>query len=75
MDELNQRRMRKTISQVARESGQPEAAVRREMEEAIERAWRNPDRMARENFAALFGGRKPTPEEFILKVSREVAAG
>lgn len=63
--------MRKIYRQIARKYGVTVAEVKRDMQAAIDEAYKNP------NAAALDvrrNGDKPTPEEFIAHIARRVQA-
>ncbi|MDD3279143.1 MAG: hypothetical protein PHG16_09745 [Lachnospiraceae bacterium] len=63
------------LETVAKQHGVSVAEVRREMELSIAEAKNNPDTAKQAEFKKLFGDKTPTPEEFIMKISREVSKG
>jgi len=59
------------LKRVAKENGVSVAEVRMEMQKALDAAYENPDTKA--EWDKRFGvGVKPTIEEFILKIAKEV---
>lgn len=71
--ELELRKARRAIKEIARSEGVSEAQVRADMEEAILAAYNNPDPGPRAEWAeAPFAGRVPTVEEFILWMGSRV---
>ncbi|SHK78594.1 hypothetical protein [Hespellia stercorisuis] len=63
------------LEAVAKQHGVSVAEVRREMELSIAEAKNNPDPEKQAEFKRLFGDKTPTPEEFIMKISREASKG
>lgn len=63
------------VEQIARKNGVSAESVRMEMEQAIEMAMKNPDPVKRENFKRMFGEKRPSAEEFIIKMAAEVKKG
>ena len=59
------------VSKKAMVYGISENEVRQEMQRALDAAFQNPDRKQQAFQRALFGEKKPTLEEFILRVGRE----
>lgn len=60
------------IKQVAKLHGCSVAEIRKEMQLAIEEARNNDDPDKQAEFQRLFGDKKPTPEEFICKISKNL---
>jgi hypothetical protein len=61
----------KIIEQIALKHGVSAYEVRRDMQEAINRAFTHHDESVND-FWAKWGGRIPTPDEFIPLASREI---
>lgn len=71
------KKVERIIKKIAREAGEPSREVRKSMQEALDAAWENawqPGNLAAQaEWQMRFpGGLKPTLEEFILVISREV---
>lgn len=65
-------RARRAIRRTARLAGVTPAQCRRDMAAAIEAAWASQDPDARETQIQRFPAGKPTVEQFILTLSREL---
>lgn len=63
------------IKEIARQEGITVEEVRKEMEISIDEAYRNNGTDKSKEFQKLFGNIKPTPEEFINKVSKQLIKG
>lgn len=64
---------RATIRETARKFGITPEQCKADMQAAIDEGWRTEDPAARAYWAELFpGGRKPSLEEFICRVAKEV---
>ena len=57
---------------IAKQEGISVAEVRREMELAIEDAYNTDNPDTQKEFQKMFGKKKPTPEEFIYKMSKKL---
>lgn len=57
---------------IAKAEGVSVAQVKQDMVEAISEAKNSPDLEVRAKFKKLFGSRTPTPEEFVLKMSKKL---
>lgn len=63
-------RAHRVIKQVAREEGREPAEVRQDMQAAIDAAWEN--QAGAELQLQLFPAGKPTVEEFLIRIRREL---
>lgn len=57
---------------IAKQEGISVAEVREQMALTIEEAYNTDDPKAQKEFKKLFGNKKPTPEEFIYKMSKKL---
>ena len=60
------------IADIAKNEGISEEECRRDMEAFIDYAYNNPDLENRKKFKELFNYRKPTAEEFIIKMALQI---
>jgi len=60
------------IQQIAQRHGQTEQQVRRDMQQALDAAWTSADPNAKKLRAELFLNGKPSPEEFVLTLTRYI---
>lgn len=57
---------------IAKAEGVSVSQIKQEMTEAIEQAKNSDDLEIRAKFKKLFGDRTPTPEEFVLKMTKKL---
>jgi len=69
MNELDRKRIQKIIEQVATQEKASVEAVQREMQAAIDEAFNTRHEPGHEAFIRMFGDRRPSVEEFILKTA------
>ena len=69
MNEMDRKRIRRIIEQVAAEEGTSIGEVRKEMQLAIDDAFSQRYEFGHEAFIRTFGDRCPSVEEFILKTA------
>ena len=62
----------KILQQIAKEDNKTVDYVRKEIQNAIDQAYKSDNIIARNNFIKLFGNKNPTIEEFILRVTLEL---
>ena len=68
-------RIQDIINQLAKESGSTPEKVRASMQAAIDEAWKNRTGSAETAWKKFFpGDQKPTVEEFLLRLRKEVQA-
>ena len=60
------------LEQIAAQNGVSVDDVAREMQSTIDATWNNPDPTARESQRKLFPNGKPSIDEFILVVARQI---
>lgn len=72
MKNIGKNGMNKLYKQIAQKRGVSEKEVKEEMEYAIRLARNNPDPAIQAEFMKRFGNKTPTPEEFILALSKEI---
>ena len=63
------------FEEIGRKNGVSAEEVRKEIEKTIIEAYRNPDPDKQAEFKKRFGGRIPTPEEFIYSLAKEIKNG
>lgn len=60
------------LKMIAKREGISVAEVREQMELAIDEAYQSDDPKVQKDLKKLFGNRRPTPEEFIYKMSKKL---
>ena len=72
MKNIDKNGINKLYKQIAQKGGVSEKEVKEEIEYAIKSARNNPDPAIQAEFSKRFGDKTPTPEEFILALSKEI---
>lgn len=72
MKNIDKNGINKLYKQIAQKKGVSEKEVKEEMEYAIKSARNNSDPVIQAEFSKRFGNKTPTPEEFILALSKEI---
>ena len=69
---LKKRDIKKALKAGAKAGGMSLADVRADIEATIDEAMTSTSPEVRENFKKLFGNKRPTPEEYIYKITKEI---
>lgn len=72
MNIFDKRKGAKIIKKVARQHGVSESHVRAEMQRALDEAWESDNPITKQRQRELFPDGKPSVEEFILTVARQI---
>ena len=58
------------LQQLSAEHGVPTSQILADMMEAIHAAYTNEDQDARQRFQMIFGNEEPTPEQFVMEITK-----